>query len=57
MTGLASSQMAVYATSLVFPTTIIIYGANISTSNTLALTATGISGSQGTTKVAGISVQ
>lgn len=57
MTGLASSQMAVYATSLVFPSTIIIYGANISTSNALALTATGISGSQGTTKVAGQSVQ
>ena len=57
LSGLASSQMAVYATSLVFPTTIIIYGANISTSNVLALTATGISGSQGTTKVAGQSVQ
>lgn len=57
MTGLASSQMAVYATTLVFPTTIIIYGANISTSNVLALTATGISGVQGSTKVAGQSVQ
>ena len=57
LSGLASSQMAVYATTLVFPTTIIIYGANISTSNTLALTATGISGSQGTTKVAGQAVQ
>jgi hypothetical protein len=57
LSGLASSQMAVYATSLSFPTTIIIYGANISTSNPLALTATGISGSQGTTKVATLSVQ
>lgn len=57
LSGLASSQMAVYSTSLSFPTTIIIYGANISTSNPLALTATGISGSQGTTKVASLSVQ
>lgn len=57
LSGLASSQMAVYSTSLSFPTTIIIYGANISTSNPLALTATGISGSQGTTKVATLSVQ
>jgi len=57
LSGMASSQMAVYSTSLSFPTTIIIYGANVSTSNPLALTATGISGSQGTTKVATLSVQ
>jgi len=57
LSGLASSQMAVYSTSLSFPSTIIVYGANISTSNSLALTATGISGSQGTTKVATLSVQ
>ena len=57
LSGMASSQMAVYSTSLSFPSTIIIYGANVSTSNPLALTATGISGSQGTTKVATLSVQ
>jgi hypothetical protein len=57
LSGLASSQMAVYATSLSFPTTIIIYGNNISTSTPLGLTATSISGSQGTTKVATLAVQ
>jgi hypothetical protein len=57
LSGLASSQMAVYATSLSFPSTIIIYGNNISTSTPLGLTATAISGSQGTTKVATLSVQ
>lgn len=57
MTGLASSQMAVYATTLAFPTTLIIFGANVSTSTTVGLTATGISGTQGTTKYATQSVQ
>ena len=57
LSGLPSSQMAVYATTLAFPSTIIIYGSNISTSNPLALTATAISGSQGTTKVATLAVQ
>ena len=57
MTGLASSQMAVYATSLAFPTTLIIFGANISTSTSAVLTATGISGTQGLTKYATQSVQ